>query len=65
MWFWQQYIKTDYLGANRASYCDFLCPPVAQNADSNDDYNADTEPQTQEDKYIDSIAHPELLRWQK
>ena len=33
--------------ANRASYCDFLCQPVAQN----DDYNADTEPQTQEDKY--------------
>ena len=54
----------DYLEANRASYCDFLCQPVAQN----DDYNADTEPKTQEDKYIDSIADPELqteLRWQK
>ena len=54
--------------ANRASYCDFLCQPVAQNADCNDDYNADTEPPTQEDEYIDSIADPELqtqLRWQK
>ena len=54
----------DYLGANRASYCDFVCQPVAQN----DDHNADTEPQTQEDEYIDSIADPELqteLRWQK
>ena len=30
-----------------------------------DDYNADTEPQTREDEYIDSIADPELLRWQK
>ena len=54
----------DYVGANRASYCDFVCHPVAQN----DDHNADTEPQTQEDEYIDSIADPELqieLRWQK
>ena len=54
----------DYLGANRASYCDFMCQPVAQN----DDHNADTEPQTQEDEYIDSIADPESqteLRWQK
>ena len=45
-----------------------MCQPVAQNADSSDDYNADTEPQIQEDKYIDSIADPELqteLRWQK
>ena len=43
----------------------FWCQPVAQNADSNDDYNADTEPPTQEDECIDSIADPELLRWQK
>ena len=58
----------DYLGANRASYCDFLFQPVAQNADSSDYYNADTEPQTREDEYINSIADPELqteLRWQK
>ena len=35
---------------------------------SNDDYNADTEPPTEEDKYIDSIADPQLqkqLRWKK
>ena len=54
-----------YLEANRASYCDFLCQPVAQNADCND---ADTEPPTQEDEFIDNIANPELqteLRWQK
>ena len=54
----------DHLEANKASYCDFLCQPVAQN----DGYNADTEPPTQENMYIDSIADPELqaqLRWQK
>ena len=58
----------DYLEANKASYCDFLRQPVAQNADCNDAYNADTEPPTQEDEYIDSIAEPEVqteLRWQK
>ena len=53
------------MGANRASYCDFLCQPVAQNVDSNDHYNADTERQTQEDKYIDSIELQTELRWQK
>ena len=36
----------DYLEANKASYCNFAC--VA----ANDDYNADTEPLTQEDKYM-------------
>ena len=41
-----------------------MCQPVPQN----DDYNADTEPPTQEDKYIDSIADPKLqtkLRWER
>ena len=38
-----------------------MCQPVAEN----DDHNADTEPQTQEDEYIHSIADPELLRWEK
>ena len=58
----------NYLEANKASYCDFVCQPVAQYADSNDDYNADTEPPTEEDEYIDSVADPQLqteLRWQK
>ena len=52
-----------YLEANKAQ-CDFVCQPVPQN----DDYNADTEPPTQEDKYIDSIADPKLqtkLRWER
>ena len=40
-----------------------MCQPVAQDDDSNDDYNADTEPQTQEDKHIDSIADPELQKY--
>ena len=48
----------DQLGANRASHCDFVCQPVAQN----EDYNADTEPQTHDD---DSTEDPELLIWQK
>ena len=54
----------DYLETNIASYCDFVCQPLAQNAG----YNADTEPPTQEDIYIASIADPQLqteLRWQK
>lgn len=52
------------LEANPASYCDFLCEPVA----SNDAYNADTEQPTAEDLYISSIADPQLqsqLRWEK
>ena len=52
----------DFLEANKAQYCDFVCQPVAHN----DNYNADTEPPTEEDKYIESIADPQLqkqLRW--
>ena len=54
----------DYLRVNKASYCDFVCQPVAQI----DAYNADTEPPTEEDEYIDSITDPQLqteLRWRK
>ena len=41
-----------------------MCQPVAHNYK----YNADTEPPTEEDKYIDSIADPQLqkqLMWKK
>ena len=54
----------DFLEANKAQYWDFVCQPVAHN----DRYNADTEPPTEEDKYIESIADPQLqkqLRWKK
>ena len=54
----------DFLKANKAQYYDFVCQPVAHN----DNYNADTEPPTQEDNYIDSITDPQLqteLRWGK
>ena len=40
----------------------FVCQPVAQI----DAYNADTEPPTEEDEYINSITDPQLqteLRW--
>ena len=54
----------DYLQANQARYCDFVCQPVHQH----DDYNADTDPITKEDEFINSITDPQLqteLRWQK
>ena len=46
----------DYLQANKASYCDFVCQPVERN----DGYNADTVTPTKEDEYIASIADPQL-----
>ena len=49
---------TDFLRANKSQYCDFVCQPVAHN----DNYNADTEPPTEEDKYIDSITDPQLQK---
>ena len=42
----------DYLQANQARYCDFVCQPV----DQHDDYNTDTDPITQEDELISSIT---------
>ena len=54
----------DYMQANKASYCDFVCQPVERN----DGYNADTVAPTKEDEYIASIADPLLqteLTWQK
>ena len=54
----------NYLEANTALYCDFPSQPVI----SHDDYNADTEPPTAEDEYINIVANPQLqiqLRWQK
>ena len=54
----------DFLKSNEAKYCDFVCQPVAHN----DNHNADTEPPTEEDKYIESITDPQLqkqLRWEK
>ena len=54
----------DHLEANAASYCDFVCQPVA----TDNKYNADTEPPTAEDVYIDSVSDPKLqtqLRWEK
>ena len=47
-----------------ALYCGFMCQPVA----NDDEYNADTEPPTAEDEYINSVSDPELqtqLRWDK
>ena len=54
----------DYLRANKASYCDFVCQPVERN----DGYNADTVAPTNEDEYIASISDSQLqkeLQWQK
>ena len=45
----------DYLQANKASYCDFVC----QSVERNDGYNADTVAPTKEDEYIASIADPQ------
>ena len=41
----------NYLEANAASYCDFLSQPA---------YNADTEPPTAKDEYINNVADPQL-----
>ena len=54
----------DHLEANAASYCDFVCQPVA----TDNKYNADTEAPTAEDEYIDSVSDPKFqtqLRWEK
>ena len=54
----------DYLRANKASYCDFVCQPVERI----DGYNADTVASTKDDEYIASIANSQLqkeLLWQK
>ena len=54
----------DYLQANKASYCDFVCQAVERY----DGSNADTVAPTEEDEYIASIADPQLqkeLQWQK
>ena len=48
----------DYLEQNAASYWDFLAQPVA----SDDPYNADTEPPTAEDEYINSVADPQVRK---
>ena len=53
-----------HMEANAVLYCGFMCQPVATNSK----YNADTEPPTAEDEYINSVADPELqtqLRWDK
>ena len=53
----------NHLEDNSALYSQFLSQPVA----SHDAYNADTEPPTDEDAYLDSIADSELsslLRWE-
>ena len=50
--------------ANAPLYRGFVCQPVATNSK----YNADTEPPTDEDEYINSVSDPELqtqLRWTK
>ena len=48
----------DYLEQNAASYWDFLTQPAA----SNDPYNADTEPPSVEDEYINSVADPQVRK---
>ena len=53
-----------HMEANAALYRGFVCQPVATNSK----YNADTEPPTDEDEYINSVSDPELqtqLRWDK
>ena len=53
-----------HMEANAALYHGFVCQPVATNSK----YNADTEPPTDEDEYINSVSDPELrtqLRWAK
>ena len=53
----------EYLQANKASYFDFVCQPVQRT----DGYNADTVAPTKEDKFIASIADPQLqteLTWE-
>ena len=53
-----------HMEANAALYRGFMCQPVA----TDDEYNADTEPPTDEDEYINSVSDPELqtqLRWAK
>ena len=53
-----------HMEANAALYRGFVCQPVATNSK----YNADTEPPTDEDEYINSVSDPELqtqLRWAK
>ena len=53
-----------HMEANAALYRGFMCQPVA----TDDEYNADTEPPTAEDEYINSVSDPELqtqLRWAK
>ena len=50
--------------ANAALYCGFVFQPVT----TDNEYNADTEPPTDEDEYINSVADPEFqtqLRWAK
>ena len=53
-----------HMEANAALYCGFVCQPIATDSK----YNADTEPPTDEDEYINSVSVPELqtqLRWDK
>jgi len=55
---------TNHLDVNSALYSESLSQPVA----SQDAYNADTEPPTAEDEYINSVADSQLqlqLRWEK
>ena len=50
-----------HMEANAALYRGFVCQPVATNSK----FNADTEPPTDEDEYINSVSDPALLRWDK
>ena len=57
-------LVASHMEANAALYHGFVCQPVATNSK----YNADTEPPTDEDEYINSVADPKLqnqLRWAK
>ena len=52
-----------HMEANAALYRGFVCQPVATDSK----YNADTDPPTDEDEYINSVSDPELqtqLRWE-
>ena len=50
-----------HMEANAASYNGFVCQPEA----TDNEYNADTEPPTDEDEYINSVALQTHLRWDK
>ena len=47
----------DYLGANRASYCDFVCQPVAQkDADNLENVIAESESSSDDEEFLAAVT---------